>query len=58
MNSVKIRLLNVFEAIQILTDRMNGGHKAVVKTELQSTLVIRQSVHQYVSTENEPEYYI
>ncbi len=45
-------------AIQILTDRMNGGHKAVVKTELQSTLVIRQSVHQYVSTENEPEYYI
>ena len=40
-------------AIQILTDR-----KAVVKTELQSTLVIRQSVHQYVSTENEPEYYI
>ena len=40
-------------AIQILTDRMNGGHKAVVKTELQSTLVIRQSVHQYVSTERQ-----
>ena len=30
-------------AIQILTDRMNGGHKAVVKTELQSTLVIRRA---------------
>ena len=45
-------------AIQILTDRMNGGHKAIVKTELQSTLIIRQSVRQYISTENEPEYYI
>ena len=45
-------------AIQILTDRMNGGHKAIVKTELQSTLIIRQSVWQYISTENEPEYYI
>ena len=45
-------------AIQILTDRMDGGHKAIVKTELQSTLIIRQSVRQYISTENEPEYYI
>ncbi|MBS1311484.1 MAG: LacI family transcriptional regulator, partial [Ruminococcus sp.] len=45
-------------SIQILTDRMNGGHKAIVKTELQSTLIIRQSVRQYISTENEPEYYI
>ena len=45
-------------AIQILTDRMNGGHKAIVKTELQRTLIIRQSVRQYISTENEPEYYI
>lgn len=45
-------------AIQMLVDRMSGGHKAVVKTELQCTLVIRQSVHQYISTENEPEYYI
>ena len=45
-------------AIQILTDRMNGGHKAIVKTELQSTLIIRQSVRKYISTENEPEYYI
>ena len=45
-------------AIQILTDRMNGGHKAIVKTELQSNLIIRQSVRQYISTENEPEYYI
>ena len=44
--------------IQILTDRMDGGHKAIVKTELQSTLIIRQSVRQYISTENEPEYYI
>ncbi len=45
-------------AIQMLMDRMSGGHRAVVKTELQCTLVIRQSVRQYVSTENEPEYYI
>ena len=45
-------------AIQILTDCMNGGHNAIVKTELQSTLIIRQSVRQYISTENEPEYYI
>lgn len=45
-------------AIQILTDRMDGGHKAIVKTELQSTLIIRQSVRQYISAENEPEYYI
>ena len=45
-------------AIQILTDRMDGGHKAIVKTELQSTLIIRQSVRQYISTENKPEYYI
>lgn len=45
-------------AIQILTDRMNEGHKAIVKTELQSTLIIRQSAWQYISTKNEPEYYI
>ena len=45
-------------AIQILTDCMDGGHKAIVKTELQSTLIICQSVRQYISTENEPEYYI
>ena len=45
-------------AIQILSDRMNGVHKDIVKTDLQSTLIIRQSVRQYISTENEPEYYI
>lgn len=45
-------------AIQMLIDRISGGHKAAVKAELQCNLVIRQSVYRYVSAENEPEYYI
>ena len=45
-------------AMQMLMDRINGGHKAAVKAELQCGLIIRQSVSRYTSSENEPEYYI
>lgn len=44
-------------AVYLLLDRLNGGHKAAVKTELQSTLVIRSSCTPYAATDS-IEYYI
>lgn len=44
-------------AIMILTDRINGGHRAIASTELECTLVVRESVYD-ANASNGPEYYI
>jgi len=44
-------------AVMLLTDRINGGHKSVLKLEFNGSLVIRESCRS-LNEVHEPEYYI
>ena len=43
--------------IDLLLDRLSGGHKAIVRTELEGNLMIRESCT-LVENTNQLEYYI